>query len=253
MISFIGAGNLAHHLAHAFYAAGIEILEIHNRNEALGRQLSQAVEAQYIPHISDLSPADVVIIAVSDNSIQSVANQIPKRVSQSAIVVHTSGGISVSVLQDKEQYGVFYPLQSFLIHRSIEMRTVPIFVTCHNPTSSDFLQSLARYISDEVIAVSDIQRSQLHLSAVMVNNFTNHIFQVAHEYCKDNQLNFKYLIPLIKETVLRLEEGKTPKTFQTGPAFRGDWTTIEKHRLLLEKSPRSLALYNFITDQITSQ
>jgi len=40
----------------------------------------------------------------------------------------------------------------------------------------------------------------LHVAAVYVNNFVNHLYQMGSEICEDHSVPFEILKPLIKET-----------------------------------------------------
>jgi hypothetical protein len=83
------------------------------------------------------------------------------------------------------------------------------------------------------------------LAAVLVNNFTNHLFAEAASICSQNYLPFELLNPLIQETVNKLED-LSPKAAQTGPAVRHDQKTIEKHLTLIQE--RSLQeIYKAVT------
>ena len=86
--------------------------------------------------------------------------------------------------------------------------------------------------------------------AVMVNNFTNHLYALIEKYCKDEGLDFYLLLPLIQETAARLEDASPSKT-QTGPAIRGDDATIEKHLDLLNKYPQLKKIYELFTESIS--
>jgi predicted short-subunit dehydrogenase-like oxidoreductase (DUF2520 family) len=84
----------------------------------------------------------------------------------------------------------------------------------------------------------------------MVNNFTNHIYALVEKYCREEGLDFYLLLPLIRETAARLDN-ISPALSQTGPASRGDVTTIEKHMALLEKYPQLRNLYAAISNSIS--
>ncbi|MCH5597158.1 DUF2520 domain-containing protein [Niabella ginsengisoli] len=83
----------------------------------------------------------------------------------------------------------------------------------------------------------------------MVNNFSNHIFSLAENFCKKEGIDFAELLPLIDNTFYRLREAP-PSTLQTGPAAREDMETINKHIALLNKHPQLLKLYEFLTESI---
>ena len=90
---------------------------------------------------------------------------------------------------------------------------------------------------------------KLHVAAVFVNNFTNHLFALAENYCKKEGIHFKELLPLIEETISRLEN-ISPSTSQTGPAARNDEETIQKHLALLESHPQMKKVYEFLSASI---
>jgi predicted short-subunit dehydrogenase-like oxidoreductase (DUF2520 family) len=112
------------------------------------------------------------------------------------------------------------------------------------------LDVLAHSISDRVVEANDETRVKLHLAAVMVNNFTNHLYALIEKYCKDENLDFYLLQPLIRETASRLET-ISPAKSQTGPAIRGDYTTIEKHLALLNKYPQLKKVYELFSESIS--
>ena len=83
----------------------------------------------------------------------------------------------------------------------------------------------------------------LHLAAVFVNNFTNHMLVQGREIALKAGFSFEILSPLIQETIAKaLELG--PENSQTGPAVRNDKNTIEKHLELLSFSPELPRIYN---------
>jgi hypothetical protein len=90
---------------------------------------------------------------------------------------------------------------------------------------------------------------KLHLAAVFCNNFVNHIYVLTEDYCKKETIDFKLLLPLIKETAERLED-ISPSQSQTGPAIRNDRPTIEKHLALLQNHPQLQKIYSIFTESI---
>jgi predicted short-subunit dehydrogenase-like oxidoreductase (DUF2520 family) len=87
----------------------------------------------------------------------------------------------------------------------------------------------------------------LHLAAVLVNNFTNHLATIAQDYLTTAALPFNWLLPLLEETVAKLKE-QPALTAQTGPAKRNDQTTIQRHLELLKRE--DIAVYMALTSSI---
>jgi len=69
-ISFVGAGNVATHLANAFHKAGFQILEIYSRHLETAQELISNIGEGLATNSLDLrqSKADLFIIAVPDHA-----------------------------------------------------------------------------------------------------------------------------------------------------------------------------------------
>jgi hypothetical protein len=192
--------------------------------------------------------ADIYLIAVSDKGIHEVVNYIPNN---NKLMLHTAGSVSINVLENvSNQFGVLYPIQS--LRKEIDViPEIPFLVDGNNQEVVEMIMQIAQKISNQVAFANDEMRLKLHLSAVMVNNFTNHLYTMAAEYCKKEQLEFDLLKPLIFETANRLKSVH-PNDVQTGPAIRNDATTIEQHEKLLENYPDLKELYVYFTKQIAT-
>ena len=149
-------------------------------------------------------------------------------------------------------YGVFYPLQS--LRKDVdELPDIPLFIDASDEGARKKLEQLARSISREkVIVAGDKERLKLHVAAVIVSNFTNHLYKLAEDYCKSEGLDFQQLLPLIEETVQRLKT-ISPSESQTGPAIRHDQPTIEQHLIVLEKYPHLKKIYEVMTESIQEE
>jgi predicted short-subunit dehydrogenase-like oxidoreductase (DUF2520 family) len=164
-------------------------------------------------------------------------------------IVHTAASVSKDILSRAgEHFGVLYPLQS-LKKESNHLPDIPFIIDASDENTMKELEALAHSISDKVIEAGDDTRKKLHLAAVFCNNFVNHIYTLAENYCRSENIDFKLMIPLIKETALRIEE-IAPKHAQTGPALRHDLTTIEQHKALLANYPDMLRIYDLFTKSI---
>jgi predicted short-subunit dehydrogenase-like oxidoreductase (DUF2520 family) len=147
-----------------------------------------------------------------------------------------------------DYYGVLYPLQS--LRKEIPgSPVIPFLVDGNNPGSQTWLYDFAATLSDQVQVADDGTRLRLHLGAVLVNNFSNHLYALAENFCKREKIDFALLFPLIKEGAERLSYFSPGET-QTGPAIRGDSATIETHRQLLDEYPDIRQLYDLFTNQL---
>ena len=123
-IAILGAGNVATHLFKAFNKAkNVNINQWYNRNIETIAPYKNDVDI--IDDVTLLKEADVYIIAVSDDAVSNLAEQMPF---ENRLVVHTSGSVSVYDINKKQKRGVFYPLQTFSKDAEIDFANVPICI-----------------------------------------------------------------------------------------------------------------------------
>lgn len=247
-IVIIGSGNVAAVLGRKFVAAGHHIVQVLSRNATAASELAYEWNTESANYSSLIhKEADVYIIAVADDAIERIAGdlRLPGKV-----VAHTAAAVKMDVLKEvTENYGVFYPLQS-LRKEQVAVPVIPIYIEGANEPTNNVLNQLARSVYNESCFNADFdKRTKLHIGAVLVNNFTNHIFSLAEAYCRKESIDFAELLPLIDNTFYRLHDA-SPSSLQTGPAARGDMDTIRKHRILLNKHKQLLKLYDFFTESI---
>jgi len=224
-VLIIGKGNVATHLFDAFLKADtIDVTQISSRN------------------LTVIPSADVTIVAVSDDAIADVSSKINNN-----FVVHTSGACAINELNNKKRKGVFYMLQTFSKGKKVDFKKVPFCLEATNKQDQYLLEKLAKSIGQNVYQINSEQRKSLHVSAVFVNNFTNHMYKIGSDICKEHHVPFEILQPLIKETVLKIET-LSPKEAQTGPAIRNDKKTIENHLELLNTEQQEI--YKILTKSI---
>ena len=123
-----------------------------------------------------------------------------------------------------------------------------IFIS-FNSNFLKILNNLANSISNNVQQLSSEQRNYLHLSAVMANNFSNLMYQMAAEICEKHKISFDLLKPLIQETSNKVQKMTAIET-QTGPARRKDVQTIERHLKLLDTDKEKRKIYELLTQSI---
>ena len=157
----------------------------------------------------------------------------------------------MNTLSKKNRKGVFYPLQTFSKNRVVNFKDIPICVEAKDAKDIKLLMNLGKSLSEKVVEVNSEERSKLHVAAVFVNNFVNHLYGVGHDILSAHNLPFELFQPLIEETASKIKT-VTPSQAQTGPAKRGDQKTIEKHLHLLGEGSNSI-LYQLLTESIKAK
>lgn len=249
-IVIIGTGNTATILGRKFKGAGHQIVQVFGRDASAASKLAYEFETESTNYWSVVKKdADIYLVAVKDDAIPDVAAHLSV---QGKIVVHTAASVSKDILKKvSNHYGVFYPLQSLRKEQEGNPE-VPIYIDAGDHKTKKILENLAHSISGEQVAeANDDARLKLHVAAVIVSNFVNYLYVMAEEYCRRENIDFKNLLPLIEETAERIKS-ISPKQAQTGPAFRHDMDTINKHLEILQAYPHLKKLYQFMTESILS-
>lgn len=243
-VTLIGAGNVATHLFKAFYnAENITVKQWFSRN--LKHLAKHQNKTELISDFNDLKDADVYVLAISDDAVAEVSSQLPF---SDRLVVHTSGSVGIHDLDKKHRRGVFYPLQTFSKSAEVDFANVPICIEVLDKSDVQTLKTLAESIGSKWYRINTEQRQTLHLSAVYINNFSNHLYRIAHEISDAKSIDFNILKPLILETANKVQD-MSPYMAQTGPARRDDKKTIKRHLKLLDNKTHK-AIYELLTASI---
>lgn len=234
-VVLIGSGNVASHISQALLnLKDVSILQWYSRTEPDKTLLGN------VPHTNDLKKlknADVYILAITDSSIEELSAKLPFK---NRFVLHTSGSVAMKSMDAKNRRGVLYPAQTFTKEAEIDFKNVPLCIEAEEEEDFYLLKGLAGKLSEKIYYINSEQRQYLHMAAVFANNFTNYLYHIAHEICKENMVSFDILHPLIAETAHKITK-LSPKEAQTGPARRNDKKTLKKHTdMLKNRSQREL-------------
>ncbi len=248
-VSIIGSGNVGSALSKKLFDSGHTIIEVFSRDLEKAQRLASIVGAKACNKLDKInSISEIYLIAVHDDAIFETARHLKF---DHAVIAHCSGATSVHVFKDQlKHYGVFYPLQTFTSGIEPDFSELPICVSASDIDTEQKLFTLAKSICPNIFKINEEQRKGLHVAAVLVNNFTNMLFSVADDICENENLNFKMLLPLIRQTVRKIEQNK-PIRMQTGPAARKDFGTIKSHlEWLKQHNPKYTRLYELLSNSI---
>lgn len=248
-ISFIGSGNVASHLTKAL-SEHFNLKYILSSGIKSAKELAGIINAMATDDYELLKMAsDIIIICVPDDQIIAVVKQLG-RFPGNPVVAHVSGSKPAEVLiEASSDYGVIYPVQTFTKNVYVDLKKVPFFLNGNSKKALHFLDQIASRISPKIYVLNDEARMHLHLAAVMVNNFTNHLFYQTEKFLYKKQLVFEHLEPLIEETIKKaINIG--PFNAQTGPARRKDLDVIDAHLHYLKNDEELNELYNTFSQLI---
>jgi predicted short-subunit dehydrogenase-like oxidoreductase (DUF2520 family) len=244
----IGAGKVASALGPALSNAGIKWLQVYSRDPEKSAVLARKINAEPLTSLNKVnSDVDFILVAVSDDAISSVSDQLPS----GPAVFHTSGSRTIKDLGKHSARGVFYPLQTFTYDSTPVFTEIPFCIEGSNENVTRTMEVLIDSLGAKSYRLDSSQRSTLHLAAVIANNFTNHLWGWSRKLLKESGTNPEILHPLMKET-LRKALADDPFLVQTGPAARGDIKTIQSHIAMLEGLPDIQNIYRQITTSIAN-
>ncbi len=247
-IVLIGAGNLATHLTIALNKSSKKVVQIYSRTRKSAKELADKISCKYTNNILEIDRnSDLYIIAVSDKAIE---NLLKTKVMNDKFIVHTAGSVNMNIFKNyTNNYGVFYPLQTFSKKREVDFSEIPMCIEANNDNNLNLLKTLSSEISKDIRLINSEQRKQIHLSAVFACNFVNHMYSIAYDLLEKNDVNFDILKPLITETTNKIYNNN-PHDLQTGPAIRNDKKVIKNHIELLSHSKKYKKLYSFVSKSI---
>jgi len=246
-IILVGSGNVATYLGIALQNCNYNIVQVYSRSIENAKKLAQKLNTNFTNDLTQLKSTDLIIVSVNDDAISTVLSKL-----KNTAIVHTSGSVRMDVFEPNfSDFGVFYPLQTFNKEIELAISETPFCIEGNSKAFEKELIEIAKNLSSNVITMNSVQRKQLHIAAVFACNFSNHMYSIADDLLAKKNIDFSILLPLIRQTVQKLE-ANSPKEVQTGPAKRKDLQTIKNQINLLEDDDLR-NIYKLITNQILKQ
>lgn len=179
--------------------------------------------------------ADLVLLCVPDRAIAKVAADL----GPGPWVAHTSGGTPLRALDPHERRFSLHPLQTFTLGRGAEqLDGAWAAVTGETDDALAVSRWLADKLGLEPFELDDSRRAHYHAGAAIASNYLVTLRRAAGELLAVADAPAEALDPLMRRVI---ENG-----FQlTGPIERGDWETVERHRVAIaESAPHLLEAYD---------
>lgn len=248
-ICIIGSGNVATCMSHLFFKSGHTILQIYSREKQNAEQLAQTFHAAATSNITELvNHADLYFIAVEDKAIEMIAKQLHV---QNNMVVHCSGSVEMEILNDSSaNIGVLYPLQSFNKSMAHQIPDFNFIIEANTTAANEWLAAFAKTLNRNCVAMTFAERRRMHLAAVFMNNFSNHMIAIGEKILTENNLPVSLIKPLIETTFQKIVLNGAVAS-QTGPAMRNDEAVMNQHLSLLSDHPQWKKIYTLLNSSIS--
>src|SRR5690606_10529728 len=187
------------------------------------------------------------VIAIKDDAFDTI-NQYP--IFKNKVLIHCSGTKSIQKFAPSSaNRGIIWQVYSIHKNNLPSIADVPLVIDYSNEQTGNIVSKIASSVSSNVTHLDESQRRFLHLNAVFVNNFPNHLFAIAEQICQEQNVPYEILVPIIQQSFNNIASGNFLLK-QTGPAIRNDQTTIQKHIEMLANHPSWQELYKQITQSI---
>lgn len=257
-IAIIGAGNVGTALAVLFKGAGYQLTGIASFSAASAASAAQRVN---VAHSTDLlaftRQAEVIFLTTPDRVVVEVCEQIVSQngFSAGAIVAHTSGAHSSTILESASLNGAyplsFHPLQTFA-NPDAGIQNLPgsyIAVEGHEK-ALPVARQLVEELGCKLLEIPTAAKPLYHAAACIACNYFATLIEEALQVmeaagvCRDDGLPALY--PLIEGTLKNIKR-VGPTGALTGPIARGDASTVKIHLSALEKKlPELMPFYKFL-------
>lgn len=239
-IAVIGPGKVGISIAMLAKSAGLTLAAIGGRNpervnlasNLLGGGVSQG------SIFEAARKAEVVLIAVSDDSIESVcielvANEVLKK---GTIVTHFSGALTSDVLKSAREAGCFvasaHPLRSFAQAGVDAAACGEYWFLEGDKEATSVMESIIGSIGGNVAHITKEAKPLYHAASVVACNYLVCLLDVSYQLMKETGVSAdvarEALMPLVLGTIENVSKIGTEKAL-TGPISRGDKDTVSLH------------------------
>ncbi len=239
-IAVIGPGKVGCSMAVMAKSAGLNVVAIGGRNPGrvsvacsfLGGDVCQG-------SISEAArKADVVLISVSDDSIEAVCSELAssKVLRKGTVVVHFSGALTSDVLSSAKAAGCFvasaHPLRSFAQAGSDVRSNGEYWFVEGDVEATSVMESIIGSIGGNVAHIAKEAKPLYHAASVVACNcliaLLDVSFQLMQQTGVDQSVAREALMPLVLGTVENVSKIGTERAL-TGPVSRGDKDTVALH------------------------
>lgn len=246
--SILGTGNVAWQMARHLLKSGLAVEQVVSRNSTTGKAFASEMQSQWVS-LSDFKEAEALLICIPEGII---ADVVRTNSFQCTWAAHSSGSLALDALNGIEKHGVFYPIQTMSKGRLLQAEKITICIEANTDELENELVDLAELLHFGHRKMNSEQRKNAHLAAVMVNNFSNHLWHKASDFASEHGIDFRLFEPLVRESFDKfLDLGGF--NAQTGPARRKDNITIEEHVEMLNKHSTIQQLYKVFSQSIKDE
>lgn len=239
-IGLIGSGRMAQAMGGYLRDCGYAVRGLWGRNPQKAREAARYLEIEQVEDLADLIfRMDILLLAVSDDAIQSVGNEatLCGVELEGKWIGHFSGSLSLDVLEPLTRKGALgfslHPLQTIPeANRGRKDLTQATFMLEAEEGFRDSLKAWLVLCGNPTAWIAPGKKGLYHLGACLASNYVMTLYRLAEEALLDSGVPetaaSKALFPLMEST-LKNYQSIGALAGLTGPVSRGDAGTVRKH------------------------
>lgn len=258
-VAIVGPGRVGQALGKLLKESGFRIRWVAGRRRAALRQAVRFIGGGKPLGLYDprLTEAAIIILTTSDSALREVAQQLAgisgeRNAWRGKVVLHTCGSLPSDVLQPLKRegaaIGALHPFQT-IPNRSAGFRNLR---GCYwgiegDPAAQRKARQCVKALEGTPFSVRPTQKTLYHLAAFLVCPTLVTLMEKSARLLRRAGVPDGVARPMLQQFVT--ETAANFRAFGgrralTGPASRGDWTTLERHLAALRKaSPEFVPLY----------
>ena len=213
-ISIVGAGRAGSSFATALARVGHDVQVLHH------------------DEMSAIGSSSLTLLCVPDDDIAAVASSIA--LSEDRVVAHVAGSRNLDVLAPHPRVGSLHPLMALPSGSDAER----LIGATYCVAGDELVREVALSLSGRVITLRDDQRTIYHAAAVVASNHLVALMGQVRALAESIGLSLEDFLPLSQQSLVDVARFG-PDAALTGPASRGDMTTIDAHLAAIPESERS--------------
>ncbi|HSG79482.1 MAG TPA: DUF2520 domain-containing protein [Acidimicrobiia bacterium] len=240
----VGPGRAGMSLALAAVDAGHRIAAVMARRPDAARSAARRLGADVLALDDPVPSCDLVVLAVRDDAIPSVAERLAPLPPHAPRVVHVSGLTPVAALDPLRpaSVGSLHPLQTLPDPEvgSARLAGAWVAVTSDDDELADRLFALARSVGMHPFELADGDKALYHAAAAAAANYPLAALSMARRLFEAAGVPFEAAGPLVR-AVVDNAFALGPDEALTGPIARGDVGTVAAQLAAVAKADPSLA------------
>lgn len=238
-MAIAGAGRVGTAFGRLLSDRGIPVTAVWSRNDAKARSaaafISPSTRAASLAELP--RHAALVLIAVPDDAVGSVAQQLAENCGGLETALHTSGVLDGRVLEPLAERGVacgsIHPLQTVPSpERGVELLPRSLFAVEGPDAAVARAEQLVQLLNGRILRLRPESKPLYHAAATLSGNGVTALVWAAEQMlarCGISGAEARSLVRPLMEASLRNALSLGPAAALTGPVARGDRGTVTKH------------------------